>query len=183
MPQQPVGRTALHVLERATKPIVVVPQAPDAARRPVRQLRRLLVPLEGTDQSARPVAESLTALLHADVELLVLHVYTPATVPPMLDRPARDQSLWGEEFVARFLPAASSIGLRAGSVSDRVIEAVGETDADLVVLSWAQNMSPGHATVIRDVLTRVPVPVLLLPAAQSPTVSGGEGAAGRTNAN
>jgi nucleotide-binding universal stress UspA family protein len=159
--RRPVGGTALRVLERANKPIAVVP--PEAVGVSPRPFRRLLLPLEGSEQSSRPVAESLEPLIVGEVEVVVLHVFTAATVPPALDRPDRDLSLWGDEFMARFCPRAARIELRAGAVGDRVADVCEDLDVDLVVLSWLQDSSPGHAAVIRDVLTRSHIPVLLLP--------------------
>lgn len=163
--RRPLGHTALHVLERVRKPIVVVPPDAGPRRRP---LRRLLLPLEGTEQSARPVAESLSSLIRAPVEVIVLHVFTPATVPRTLDRPARDLSRWGDEFVARFCPTATRIDLRSGLIGDRIADAVADADVDLTVLSWSQDTSPGHAAVIHDVLGRSTIPVLLLPIDTTP---------------
>jgi nucleotide-binding universal stress UspA family protein len=159
--RRPVGRTALRVLEQAHKPIVVVP--PEAVGVSPRPFRRLLVPLEGSEQSARPVVESLYPLIVSAPELVVLHVFTSATVPRSLDRYGRDLALWGDEFLARFCPEATRIELRAGSVGDRVAEVCREQDVDLVVLSWSQESSLGRAVVIRDVLGRSTIPVLLLP--------------------
>ncbi len=170
--RRPVGRTALHVLEQANKPIVVVP--PEAVGVSPRPFQRLLIPLEGSEQSSRPVAESLCPLIVGDVELVVLHVFTPATVPRTLDRPEWDLPLWGGEFLARFCPEAKRIELRAGSVGGRVAEVCGQEEADLVVLSWSQDSSPGHAAVIRDVLGHSKIPVLLLPVNAVPTVQGDE---------
>lgn len=175
--RRPVGRTALHILERASKPVVIVP--PEAAGVSPRPFRRLLVPLEGSEQSARPVAEDLGPLILDDVELVVLHVFTISTVPPVLDHPGWDLPMWGDEFLARFCPNASRIDLRTGAVGSGVTEACSEADGDLIVLSWSQDASPGHAGVIRDVLARSTVPVLLLPVdapgtigADTPSVSG-----------
>ena len=157
-----VGHAALHVLERASKPIVVV--GPDATAAAGRPLRRLLLPLEGDERSSRAVAESLFPLIVDEVELVVLHVFTEATVPRTLDRPGRDLLLWGDEFLARFCPSASGIELRSGAVGGRVAELCREDQADLVVLSWSQDSSPGHAAVVHDVLAHSTIPVLLLPA-------------------
>ena len=143
--RRPVGHTALHVLERAKKPIIVVP--PEAVGMARRQFRRLLVPLEGNEQSARPVTESLYPLISGNVELVVLHVFTPATVPRTLDRPGRDLSLWGDEFLARFCPDAATLELRSGAIGGRVDEVCIDSGADLIVLSWSQDSSPGHAAV------------------------------------
>lgn len=157
--RQPAGRTALHVLGQATKPVVVVP--PGGA--PSRRLRRLLLPLEGTTPTSRPVHERLGPMLGQDVELVVLHVFTPATVPRGLDRPSRDLSIWGDEFAARHSPGAARVELRTGPVGPRVGEVCADCDIDLVVLSWSQDMSPGQAEVVRHVLGTSTVPVLLLP--------------------
>jgi nucleotide-binding universal stress UspA family protein len=159
--RRPVGRTALHVLERTSKPIVVVP--PEAFGVSPRPFRRLLVPLEGSENSSRPVADSLYPLIVAEVELVVLHVFTNATVPRILDRPYRDLALWGDEFLARFCPVATRIELRSGSVGGHVAEVCAEENTDLVVLSWSQVSSAGRAAVIRDVLGHSTIPVLLLP--------------------
>jgi nucleotide-binding universal stress UspA family protein len=158
--RRPTGRTARHILERATKPVVVVP--PDVSAS-AKSCRRLLVPLEGDEATSRPVLERLWPLIDVEVELVVLHVFTTETVPRVLDHPGRDLELLGDEFLTRHCPYASRIEWRTGPVGARVTEAYDQDDADLVVLSWSQDSSVGHATVVRDVLTASTIPVLLLP--------------------
>lgn len=155
-----VGPTARYVIEHSRKPVVVVP---DAAAPRRGKLERILVPLEGTETSSRPVLDALCPLLMTDVELIVLHVFTEQTVPRMLDRPSRDLPLIGREFLARHCPSASTIELRPGSVAARVAEVCAEHDADMVVLSWSQDTSKGRAKVVREVLGVSALPVLLLP--------------------
>jgi nucleotide-binding universal stress UspA family protein len=157
--RRPVGRTALDVMKRADKPVVVVP--PDATSAQV--ITRVLVPLEGTEVSSAPVLECLAPLFATEVELVVLHVFTEGTTPRLLDRPARDLELRAGEFLARFCPGGSRVEWRTGPVARRVVEVCVEERADLIALSWSQDMSPGRAATIRDVLTDSPVPVLLLP--------------------
>lgn len=163
--RRPVGRTARHLLERANKPVVVVP--PDYT--PPTSLRRLLVPLEGNVPSSGAVLDKLAPLLTVDAELLALHVFTDLTVPSMLDRPSQDLDMWGREFLYRHLPQGSGIVLRPGPVAARVAEVSREHDADMIVLSWSQSPSPDRARVIRDVLANSVLPVLLLPAAAEAT--------------
>jgi nucleotide-binding universal stress UspA family protein len=158
--RRPAGRTAMHVLQHATKPIIVVPPGVAAAERPY---RRLLLPLEGDLESSRPILERLFPLFVHDVELVVLHVFTSETAPRILDRPARDLSMWGDEFIARFCPGATRIELCTGPVSARVDDVVAEEATDMVVLTWSRDISGGHGAVIREVLGRSTVPVLLLP--------------------
>lgn len=164
--RRPAGHTALRVLERASKPIVVVP--PEVVGVSPRPFRRLLLPLEGTEESSRPLTTILGPLLRKDVELLVVHVFTDDTVPRALDRPERDLQLLGGEFLAHYCPEGTKIDLRTGSVGNQVGAACLDEDADLVVMSWSQNPSPGHAEVIRHVLGNSAVPVLLLPLGREP---------------
>jgi nucleotide-binding universal stress UspA family protein len=159
--RKPVGQTALRILEQATTPLVVVP--PTAVRTSPQPFRRLLVPLEGDERSARAVADKLSPLVQAEAEVVVVHVFTEATVPPVLDRPSRDLSLWGDEFMARFCPSADRVELRTGAVGGGVLEASRDLRSDLIVLSWSQDASVGHADVIRAVLADAVVPVMLLP--------------------
>lgn len=156
--RRPAGRTAMHVLEVTTKPVVVVPPNGERA-----VPNRLLVPLEGAPASSQPVLERLVPMLAIDAELVVVHVFTSETMPRVLDRPVRDLELWGDEFVARFCPQAAAIRLRTGVVATQIDEVAAEEAAGLVVLSWSRDMSHGHAEVIRQVLADSEVPVLLLP--------------------
>lgn len=159
--RRPAGHTALRILERAGKPIVVVP--PEAIGPSPRPIRRVLVPLEGTQRSSSPIDACLCKLFAHEVELVVLHVFTDATMPRALDRPGRDLALLGDEFLARYCPGAARVELRTGVVGTEVAALSGEADADLVALSWSQDISEGHAGVIRDVLSHATVPVVLLP--------------------
>ncbi len=160
--RRPAGRTAMRIMEQADKPVAVVP--PSVATRGLRPFHRLLVPLEGSEQSSRTVAEGLLPLISAEVEVIVLHVFTAETMPRVLDRPVRDLQLWGDEFLARYGPNGAHIECRIGPVGDQVTEVCRDELVDMVVLSWSRDMSPGHAVVIRDVLSRSTVPILLLPA-------------------
>ncbi|HMD46590.1 MAG TPA: universal stress protein [Acidimicrobiales bacterium] len=155
---RPVGSTTLGVVGMTRKPVVVVP--PEAVGGG--PLRRLLVPLEGTEASSRAVVEGLCPMLVGDVELIVLHVFTDDTLPRMLDRPGDDLELLGRQFIERNCPTASGIELRPGPVAQRVHEVSDERHADLVVLSWSQDSSLGHGRVVHEVLGRSTIPVLLL---------------------
>jgi nucleotide-binding universal stress UspA family protein len=156
-----LGSHALHMLELTDKPVAVVPPDEKPVERP---FHRLLVPLEGSEHSSGPIVDTLWPLVVADVELVVLHVFTAVTLPPVMDRPNRDLAMWGNEFLARNCPNALRIELRTGSVASRVNDVCQEEHADLIVLSWSQESSHGRAAVVRDVLAHSTVPVLLLPA-------------------
>ena len=155
-----VGSTARHIVERSLNPVVIVPPELIAGG----PFRRLLIPLEGTETSTRPVLERLLPLLAADVELVVIHVFTESTAPAMLDHTWRDLEILGKEFLARHLPNREArIDLRHGPAGRQIAEACVEHGADLIVLSWSQDSTAGRARVVRQVLGDVNLPVLLLP--------------------
>ena len=170
--RRPVGRTTMRVLQSAGKPVVVVPPevvAPSA-------LKRLLIPLEGTEASSRAMLEGLSPLLGSKVELVVLHVFTEDTFPPMLNHGGYDLETLGEEFITRHIAKLRSlhvthIELRTGHVGTKVTEVTGGQVVDLVVLSWSQDSSAGHALVVHDVLGTSVVPVLIIPIENLPTVN------------
>jgi len=164
--RRPVGRTAMRVLADVAKPVAVVP--PDAVRVSTTAPRRLLVPLEGTAESSEPVAQQLVPLLVPGVELVVVHVFTTSTAPTMIDHPDWGLEAWRSEFLARHCPEAAVIDLRTGSVGGRIIEAAADAGAQLIVLSWSQDVSPGRAAVVRTILEHSTLPVLLLPGGHRP---------------
>jgi len=162
VPSPIVGSIARYLLERTTKPVVVVPPLAD----PPIAFKRLLVPLEGSAISTEPVFRVLSPLLGADVEVVVLHVFTEDTLPRMLDRPYRDLELLGREFLAYHWPTATRIEMRAGPVAASVVEVAHQERSQLVVLSWRQEVAEGRAQVLRDVLRFSALPVMVLPASE-----------------
>lgn len=173
--RRPVGRRAMHVLQSATKPVVIVP--PEALS--PAPLRRILVPLEGVESHSQSVVNSLSPLLASEIEVVVLHVFTDETIPRMLNHGHRDLELLGEEFLKHHLPNAKSIEFRTGPVCPRVIEVSAEQGVDLVVLNWSQVTSGGRARVVQEILGASLIPVLLLPLAPVRT----EGSQGTTIAD
>ncbi len=155
-----LGTTARHIIERSTKPVVIVP--PDFVCPDV--FRRLLIPLEGTEASTQAALKVLLHLVAADVELVVVHVFSESTTPAMLDHPWRDLEILGKEFLSRHLPQQeASIELRHGHVGTQVAEVCDECGADLIVLSWSQDSTAGRARTVRQILGAAQLPILLLP--------------------
>jgi nucleotide-binding universal stress UspA family protein len=159
---QPTGSTALEVITRVAKPVVVVP--PRA--QPSDPFRRILVPLEGTSDSSQALAETVKLATRADLEIVALHVHTPATVPAFSDQTHHEIHAWEREFISRFAHGArdgAKLIRRLGSAPDDVVTVAHDTDADLIALAWSQDLSPGHARVVRTTLARSAIPVLLVP--------------------
>ena len=173
--RRPVGRVTRTIIEHSSCPVLVVP--PESVDPP--PLRTALVPLEGTVGTSAPLDAWVPRL--ADLlRLVALHVFTPETVPAMLDRPVRDMAMIADTFLERNLPAASRVEMRSGHVAGRIVEACRRDGVDMVILSWLQSGVPGRARTVLEVLTLNPLPTLLLPAGPRP---GGRRGAGTARAS
>jgi len=168
--RRPAGSTALAVATRARKPVVVVPpdlrEPPrDPRDRSRERLHRVLVPLEGSGHTTVAVRQVLTALAGRGVKVIPLHALDAATAPRFWDRPEHDWRTWSEEFAARFSPVPDSgrLRLRAGRPAQVILDAGTAERADVIALGWSQDLTPGRAAVVREVLTRTPIPLILLP--------------------
>lgn len=156
---RPVGATARRLIERAAKPVTVVPPDHASAAPP----KRLLVPLDGTEATSRAVGEVVRGLTGV-AEIVVLHVFDAATTPRFLDRPEADIELIGREFLACHCPGLQArFEARAGAAGEVIVAEVDAEAAELVVLGWSQVFGDERAAVVREVLSRARVPVLLVP--------------------
>jgi nucleotide-binding universal stress UspA family protein len=160
--RRPAGSTALAVATSAAKPVVVVP--PEPRDPPPAGLHRVLVPLDGTADTARAVEQTMGWFAGSGVEIVSLHVFDATTVPRFWDRPEHDHAAWTREFLARNAPVAGArLEVRSGWPADRVLEVASAERADMIALGWGRRLAPDRAAVVREVLTRTPVPVILLP--------------------
>ena len=161
---RPAGRTALDVITRVGKPVAVVPPQ---ARAPER-VTHILIPLEGTIESSHALEQTVKLAHQHQLEIIVLHVHSPATVPAFSDHEPHGTQAWEQEFLARYIATPHErirLVRRLGVPADDVVAVAHETAADLLVLAWSQNLSPGRARVVSETLAHSHVPVLLIPAA------------------
>jgi nucleotide-binding universal stress UspA family protein len=157
--RHPAGHVALRVITTLHKPLVVVPPE---VRLPLR-LRRALVPLDGTKTTTAALAETLELVYGSSVEVVLLHVFDKLRVPRFADQPQYELDAWASEFLARHSRPGLRLEVRAGAPGQHVLDVAEAVEADLIVLGWAQDLSPGRAEVVREVLSRSRMPVLLLP--------------------
>jgi nucleotide-binding universal stress UspA family protein len=159
---QPIGRVAYRLLATLSKPVTVVPQgAPHPER-----LGRVLVPLEGTRSSSLAPKRMIDIAATSGLDVLLLHVFDPETLPMFTDQPQHETEAWTREFLARYSPyppESARLQTCVGSVEEEVVRAARGVDADLVVLGWSQQLSAGRAPVVRAALESAHVPVMLIP--------------------
>jgi nucleotide-binding universal stress UspA family protein len=159
---QPAGHTALEVITQIAKPVAVVP--PEA--HPPEQINRILVPLEGTSESSQALDDTLKLAHRRGLEILVLHVHSPATVPAFADHDPHATLAWEQEFLSRYISTPHdriTLLRRLGIPADDIVAVARETSPDLIVLAWSQDLAPGHARVVSQTLAHSDIPVLLLP--------------------
>jgi nucleotide-binding universal stress UspA family protein len=119
---------------------------------------------DGTADTSRAVEQTMGWFAGSGVEIVSLHVFDTTTVPRFWDRPEHDHAAWTREFLARNAPAAGiRLQVRSGWPSDRVLEVASAEGADMIALGWGRRLAPDRAAVVREVLTRTPVPLILLP--------------------
>ncbi len=160
--RRPAGSIAVAVAEAARKPVVVVP--PEYVWEPQAVLRRVLVPLDGTEASARASRHVVDLFSGSGVEIVVLHVFGRNSVPAFWNSSRDDLDEWSSEFLSRFAEELDAeLDLRTGAPGQEVLSAGSAHEVDLIVLEWAQRLSPAHGEVVREVLASSGVPVLLLP--------------------
>lgn len=160
--RRPAGHTALEVITRVDKLIAVVP--PEAEVPLPGSLHRILIPLDGTDVSARAVERLCEACARSGVEILVVHVFDEGTTPRFWDQPYYAAEAYGSEFLARFVKERDAkMTLRTGTPQHGVLATATQEGVDLISLGWSQSLGPGRAEVVRRVLSEARVPVLLVP--------------------
>lgn len=159
---RPAGHTTIAVLQQVHRPLIAVPPGSPAV---VADLKRVLLPLDGTLTTARSVQDTVTLLARSGAEFIVLHTFTAGTIPPFWNGTPQVQAAWEHEFLARYCAALNCrLVLRTGPPGAHVVELASTEDADLMALGWHQDLSETHAAVVREALIRSPVPILLLPA-------------------
>jgi nucleotide-binding universal stress UspA family protein len=149
------------VMQHAAKAIVLVP--PNAPRR-AETIGRVLVPLDGTPESAAAVSRTVDLLANAGVDLVALHVFDADTVPRFWDQPAHAASAFTAEFLARNVPPTGArLELRSGSPGEHIVDVAAAEGADLIALGWSQQLDPGRARTVRRCVQDSTVPIMLIP--------------------
>jgi nucleotide-binding universal stress UspA family protein len=160
--RRPAGRTALALITSVGKPVVVVP--PDVSR--PERIESVLVPLDGSRASAAALAGTISLARESGLEVVVLHVSEEERLPRFADHLQHEARVWAEEFIARNCPLPPEevrLELRVGNPDELLVQVALETEADLIAMGWSQDLDAGHAAVVREALTRSPVPTFLLP--------------------
>jgi nucleotide-binding universal stress UspA family protein len=158
------GHVTLETIATIGKPVLVVP--PDA-HRPSR-LRNVVLPLDGKLQTAEGLSKAIEFASRHEMNVRVVHVHDESCLPPFEDQPQYEANAWAHEFVCRYCSGVPQdvehlVDIRIGVPADEILAVSEECRADLIILAWKQDLSSGHAAVVRGLLERSSTPLLLYP--------------------
>jgi nucleotide-binding universal stress UspA family protein len=156
-----LGRHALALAAAAQRPMIIVPVGAEVGA----TLHRVLVPLDASSQTRAALKETVELARAAHVEVVALHVHPFYALPMFTDQPQHEVPAWSDEFLRRYWPGSTPLPRllhRVGVPADEIARAMDETDADMLVLAWSRDLSPGRARIVARAL-RESRPVLLLP--------------------
>jgi len=155
------------VMQRASKPLLVLPRHCD---RITNRISGILVPLDGTQETASCVAQMTERALSAGVRVVGMHVFDTTTVPAFWDQAAHSHACWTEEFRHKNLPVGVVLDLCRGHTPDEVLTEALRTDVDVIMIGWSQNLGEGRAPTVRRTLMEGVLPVLLVSTSPKPSV-------------
>jgi nucleotide-binding universal stress UspA family protein len=165
------ARLVTDVIQRCLKPVVIVPVGRHA--RPSTAIDRILVPLDGSVESAETVTGIVALFRASGADIVVLHVFDQSTVPKFWDQPVHARQSWVEEFLRRYCDQPEvRMELRSGSPGEHILDVAATEHADLIALGWARNLSAGRARTVRATIAEAAIPVLLLPVPGGATNTG-----------
>lgn len=179
-PEGGLGSVTEAVLQRVPCPVVLVP--PDRALSRW-QLQQVVLPQNGTPDTASATRPVIHLAQRARATLLVLHVSGAKTVPPKeagaltvpyyMDQPQHEWPAWGEEFLERITCLCGyperiglKLSLAVGEPGAEIVRFAQIHQVDLIILPWRGSIAPNRAATLKSVMKAAPCPILVLPIAQ-----------------
>jgi nucleotide-binding universal stress UspA family protein len=175
-----LGRVAEAVIARTERRILLVrPAAAAQTGTHVGELRRCLLPLDGTPTTAAALqpATALAARLGASID--VLYVVDPERPPQpergsvglsrYADQAHHEWASWTREIVDRLCTCLAQcpadvpvrVHLAYGKTGVAIVEFAAEHRTDVIALVRRSRLEPGRAAILRAVLDTTPCPILL----------------------
>jgi nucleotide-binding universal stress UspA family protein len=172
------GHVTLGVLTDPPCPVYVVRSALSARSQVhrLRHVRRILVPLDGSEQAAQAVTEGAALAAATKARLVLLYVLCdqPAAArAPAISRYSdqihHEMEAWRDEFMRSGFARergrgalSAEVALRCGDPGDQIVRYAAAEDCDVIITAWGGSLSAGRAQVVRTLLAQAPCPILFL---------------------
>jgi nucleotide-binding universal stress UspA family protein len=165
-----LGHVARQLVEKARRTLLVM----RPGMRPVQELRRILVPMEGSPSTSAAMQVAEEHFCRRGREIVMVHVVTGATptepgsmpAPRFMDQEHYEWVEWQQEFCMRFSQCSKGgrhrVCVRVGEPGPTILTEAQEVRAELMVLSWRGKMGPGQAERVKLLLAESPCPLLLV---------------------
>lgn len=170
-----INPVTLEVLENSNVPVLLV--KPDTIIEKENEIwipRKILMPLDGTPDSAQAFDASFEILRNAKAKIDVLHIFSlegdkdeDLLSPPYYeDHPQQDWSSWSKEFLKRFCPcclpdAEVKLHLSTHDPAEEILSFTEKNKNDLISIAWKGKLSSGHGEVLKKIIREIPCPILL----------------------
>ena len=160
----PLGHVAAAILTSAPIPLVVVPPT---AVIPPPESPRILVPLDADQSTGQALAPMLARLRSRGATVLPVHVFTSETLPPFIS--PENLEVLGRELARKHQIAnGTETALRLGNPAEEIIRLSKEQSADVLLVAWSQNLTPGRAGLFLHLLSSATVPIIAVPIRRPP---------------
>lgn len=157
---QAAGHVARAVLTKSPIPLVVIP--PGGADLRVDGLR-ILVPLDGDPETDAAVVEIANRFVDAGCAVSGIHVFDSTSLPPFIGS-SEDINVLAEQFFAEHLPHhVVTSELRIGQPGPEILRMVESDGIDAVLIAWRQELAPGRADTVQQLLRQGSLPLILIP--------------------
>jgi nucleotide-binding universal stress UspA family protein len=179
-PERELGSVSEKVVASVARPILLI--RPEAAvsniARPS-ELRRLLVPINGTLSTCELLQPAVALARELGASLDLLHIASPGHSPPsergaltgprFVDQPQHEWPAWCHEAVSRMAQGMHlesdqpvHVFLASGPISEAILNFAVDHHSDAIVLARSSRLEPDRAHVLRAILRRTPCPVILV---------------------
>ncbi|HEX5420224.1 MAG TPA: universal stress protein [Gammaproteobacteria bacterium] len=175
-PQPPnlLGHVARSVAERSSVPVLLIPPR----YRERLPWTSILVPISGEFEADEALALAVRLANALGLRVLVAHVVGAedeglAATVRYADAPHHEYPNRLEELVSRLLPECTpeecacieDVLLCRGDPGELLFKLAGERQVSVLVMGWHARFARGHSNVVKQVLTALDCPVLLVKAA------------------
>lgn len=173
-----LGGVTAAVVAHTTRAVLIV--RPAGGGPPSGDLRRLLLPLDGTPSTAAALEPVMTLAQQLGASLDLLYVAGDRQpgqaergsigAPRYLDQPQHEWPQWAAEVIDRLAACCAGcppevpvrMFLAQGDIGEEIARFARQHESDAIVLVRRSRFQPGRAAVLRAILRTTPCPILLV---------------------